>query len=443
MQVTASSSSRLRRVGHYPGSTRLARIRELVNNPETKRRRLKLLTSIHDCFMLGARPAGYEGFFRSYSQGQGTLTVLGDENCRNFEDGVDALLRTDQKLQSSLSYKAFEEGVVALMRRTVPRGSAPTISECEEMWSQFETMPVEEYQVIRPVHGVSLGATPKVLTLGSFRFFDVSLHANEVITNERVGLPSWFRKDHSGICVECRVMAREVDKALELADHLYRQLEMILTAMIGLRYESYRVRILSVPLGSVLRHAMFTNRAVLSGAERLDPTQVLHLDNPAFTSPGTALASLLSIPGAEGTSLEHRIMRAVEWIGESLLDGSTAGAFIKSATALEVLLREDQEGPITPSIMAQLAECTAYILAQSSEQGVRTEREIKRLYGLRSKIVHSGADTVDVRDYHQFAHIALSLIWQILGDPRYRNMKSVKELHAFLKQQKYSVCKPS
>lgn len=93
------------------------------------------------------------------------------------------------------------------------------------------------------------------------------------------------------------------------------------------------------------------------------------------------------------TEYEKRIRRAIRWMGEARLTANLEDAFVKNSIALESLLLgpggqlSDPRASIG-SITSQLAERAAFLLGRNGEEREKIVKDIRRLYSLRSKIVH-------------------------------------------------------
>jgi hypothetical protein len=91
-----------------------------------------------------------------------------------------------------------------------------------------------------------------------------------------------------------------------------------------------------------------------------------------------------------------RVLRAVRWMGEARRTGNLDDAFVKNSIALETLLLGDGPNFTDPktsigSITSQLAERAAFLLGRHGQERERVAGDVRRLYAIRSSIVHRGA----------------------------------------------------
>ncbi len=87
-----------------------------------------------------------------------------------------------------------------------------------------------------------------------------------------------------------------------------------------------------------------------------------------------------------------RIQRAVTWYSKAVDADTLEERFVNLAIALESLLIGEEQGPYatTGSTSQTLGERVAFLLGDSFENRIQKLRETKRLYSLRSAIVHRG-----------------------------------------------------
>lgn len=83
------------------------------------------------------------------------------------------------------------------------------------------------------------------------------------------------------------------------------------------------------------------------------------------------------------SKLEGRIWTALYWFSEAVDETETNQSLIKYATCLEALFNAREGG-----ISEQISEFTAYVVGQNSQEKMEIYQNIKKLYSLRSKLVH-------------------------------------------------------
>jgi hypothetical protein len=138
--------------------------------------------------------------------------------------------------------------------------------------------------------------------------------------------------------------------------------------------------------------------------------------------------------------LTKKVLLAVDWIGQSIAEKVASSAFIKAAIALEVLFSPKKEF-ISSSITAQISESVAMLLGSNAESRFQTEKEVKDLYGIRSKVAHEGKTDVAYADLAEVQHLAREVVIKMLTLESLKTLATGQDLQQFLKSQKYG-CPP-
>lgn len=155
--------------------------------------------------------------------------------------------------------------------------------------------------------------------------------------------------------------------------------------------------------------------------------------------------------------VERRLLTSIYWYGEALsvevqeekyqivekkvkkkkhhnLEYFKLGErFIKLFTALESILIFSENEPITENI----AERTANLLGTDYEKKLILKRELKRLYSLRSDIIHQGNTFVSHYDLNDLTYIVRSLIFALIEMKDEYGLKTANNLRLFIETKKF------
>jgi len=93
------------------------------------------------------------------------------------------------------------------------------------------------------------------------------------------------------------------------------------------------------------------------------------------------------IASQERSQLDGALLTAVRWLGRASIETRVPEKLLGAAIALEVLILDSNS---TDNIQDRLARRLAFLLEISLESRKSLKKEVKRLYGLRSKIAHEG-----------------------------------------------------
>jgi hypothetical protein len=153
----------------------------------------------------------------------------------------------------------------------------------------------------------------------------------------------------------------------------------------------------------------------------------------------TTLNQLLNKDGDTAlTEMQRKLLSGLRWIGEATKPDTLASRYLKISTALEYLIggESSKEHLTTRGITATLAERAAFLLGENKDQRILLDREVKKFYGLRSKIVHGNRDAIDQSDFFRFSllvrKIALALCYKI------STFRRVEDLQKWVLGQRYT-----
>jgi hypothetical protein len=104
------------------------------------------------------------------------------------------------------------------------------------------------------------------------------------------------------------------------------------------------------------------------------------------------------------------IRRALEWSFDAVIDEDETTQFIKTCIGLEAALTDQVEGM---GITEQLADRCAFLLNKTAEAREDTRRKMRKIYQLRSKIVHGTVLGLSPEDF-KIAEEAKSMLTAIL-----------------------------
>ena len=147
------------------------------------------------------------------------------------------------------------------------------------------------------------------------------------------------------------------------------------------------------------------------------------------------------ILSAENPSVfQQQIIRAIRWFAQGTNSDSKVDAFINYAVALETLLGKEAQDPHIKAagITARLAERTAFLLGVSLDRDQRKQiaRDISKLYGERSKLVHGSSTDVSMKELSLLEEYVRHIIFVLVKQKGYT---AFEELVEWVVNQKFSV----
>jgi hypothetical protein len=372
---------------------------------------------------------------QSYGLGPYALNIIGDENRIRFDLSANKLL--EACFSTTLSKSKFINILVPLLRDRKAAGVEISQADAADFVEYCNSLPINEYRVIRELHGCHIGTSEKPISFGCFTIYDWQRQKELVVPEYYKDKDDFWGNSSHELLVECVVSARDEGRALEIADVLFGRLELALWFMIGHRTSKFEIGIIHYSGARLARHYVIQPQAYTVGSKRHGAFEKAPLNDPYFLETNEQNARLVALIERQESNLQNRLLRSIEWIGQSLVDESPASAFIKATTALEMLFSQNEKGIVTPSIMAQISENCAQIIGSTTEQCLDIEKEIKRLYSIRSAVVHSGKNEVHLNDLANITFLARKVVLTILAEDQYYAKESVEALYDMLKIRRY------
>ena len=102
-------------------------------------------------------------------------------------------------------------------------------------------------------------------------------------------------------------------------------------------------------------------------------------------------------------TMPSRIQHAIMWYSKGINADNTDEQFLNLAISLESLLvGSDGDDPVVSwgSITQKLSERVAFLLGQDCDNRIKIAKDVRELYGIRSKIVHQGYPVSVENLYH-------------------------------------------
>ena len=396
------------------------------------------LNSIVDLFQWGYPSEKKEGLctiFCAYPEEP--LTLIG-ENRQKFQSSVSALLCSLPSVKGTVSKEFIIEKLIPIVRKKKIAGEPFSSSDADDFKRKICDIPRQVYRVFRPIHGVDVAVDKIPVKFGDFI---IDFGRNFVVADGVDAFPNGVndQKQRDQLFIQCSVDAREASIAVERADEQFYRFELIFRFLIGKRTDRVNVGILNYE-GTQIRDIFIYSedgRPVRSDTSLQGALQPFILKDPSFPEPTPAIIRLFELITRPNNDLEKHILRCAEWTGQALSEPNEAAALVKAAIALEVLFRTDEKSVITASIMAQISESCAFLLGSENKTPLDIEREVKRLYGVRSSVVHSGKDTVDSKDLEAFISICRHIVVRLLSDDEFREIDSASKLAEHFRLKKY------
>lgn len=383
-------------------------------------------------------PSGRSKFF-----GMGaSLISFSGENYDRYHAALLASYSASKEVEKSYSLKTFESKLINWFESSILLKKSASADDAKQFISSLTSTPLKEFSVSREIFGIRVENLNAPVKLGGFMVHTPTSHP-ELIDSRRRFLEVddddlWFGPEPSYL-IEWRAHAREQAKAVENADRQFEVFENFLRFMLGLS-SRFEVGVLNYRgLRSARAYVYSTDGAAGTSASNHGAFEELPICDPWFTSQNNGnqyawcLASLKS-----PNKFQQRLRLAIEWIGQAISEAAPQSSFLKAAISLEIIFTYNEKSIINPSILSQISEGAALLLGSNAHERLDLEKEVKRLYSLRSSIVHSGNTHISNSDREKMISLASSVARKLLICEELTQLASVEQLYQLIKEAKYS-----
>lgn len=352
----------------------------------------------------------------------------------DFQDAVTSLHEDDKELRESFGWEGFKSAALRDIKALKNEVRPPTKDDVAAFFKKMLLIPRVDYSIFREVAGVAID-TPAPLDLGPFRIYRRDRHHAELSADSHA--KEGLFVDAADHLIRVVVSSRDSNFAMELVEEQFLRFDHILAFILGHQNQPHHVSA-SRPGGQArVKSYMATESAAMHAVKRVSQGGAIRLDadDIAGVDGNGKIWEILS--SSTRTKMQERVLLAIEWLGQAQLEMSRANAMLKAAIATEILFNLRRE-PIGPSISNQIAETMAHVLGGNAGAKIRIEREMKRLYGLRSDVTHRGAVHFAQGDIRLLMAFASDAIMTLLTLAPYKNFASEEQFVEHLNVIKYS-----
>lgn len=359
------------------------------------------------------------------------------ENIDQYFNAVREFFALERDVMHSYSIKTFEKKVFAFIAPFVISSEIPERKQVQDFLLGLKSVRVQPHDVYRPVYGIEIEEGVAPVELGPFTIYNTHRHAAEldVVMNGRRETALMDKSEH--YLIRTTVETRDDLRAQELGDEKFEQFEGVVRCVLG-PGTGYDVSVSHSLEPADLRSIVLNSASGLTEIRRAPSIPIFCINDPLFVSTERGFDRLWGLAGASvKNEFNQKVLLAVDWIGQSIAEKVPSSAFIKAAIALEVLFSPKKEF-ISSSITAQISESAAMLLGTDADSRLKTEKVVKDLYGIRSKVAHEGRPDVDYADLFAVQDVARNVIIKLLTSESLKTVETGQALQQYLKAQKYS-----
>jgi hypothetical protein len=353
----------------------------------------------------------------------GKTLVLEGKGLEAYWQAVDEILK-DQFFSDNFSRRYVEQKIVRdYLAQNYKKYLTGSLDIRRGLSRRIQTLRKfnEKYHVIVPLGGIEINRKGNLnvgnVEIGLFRGKDFPFKKLRAIPSLRDFLVTLKGKVVAAIEVQ-----GEPDKAKETA---YSEVTNALNVLrLYVRAFFFRTTDVQIRTSShfVMSSGHFTlvdegTRKIIHGGEnpagsltfKIDKHNLGKMRKNGFSE----LSKMLKMSRRDLTPFEREILLAINWYGMAVDMTDPVLKFLSYAIVLEVLLSK-QERDSDRTITDKLAEGVAFLLGEGYENRKQIKQDVKKIYALRSAIIHGGRDFVEDKESRLVEYIALRSIWRLI-----------------------------
>ncbi|GEM_PF-3269648 len=296
----------------------------------------------------------------------------------------------------------------------------------------FKNQKIKTYKISREIHGVYIEKDK--IKLGDFIIF------NTVKNKETLNK---FRKlcdadEIPQFLIEIDIHAKDIDKAIEIANLKFEQFENIIAFIVGDLSRKKNIKIVN-KIDTTSKKIFISSEKKISHRENSNYSLIIDLDEEYFINKQLGNDKIWKLFSTESSNdLEKRIKNSIEWAGKALKDENDAKVLIQFMFAIECALHiQPKNTIINSSILSLISDNIAFLLYDDFDNRKMISSTFKDLYQKRSDIVHGSSQNVKSQDLNKAFHLCKSIVKKLLTDETYLTFSTAEKLGEHLTNQKF------
>ena len=381
------------------------------------------------------------------------LNVFG-ENIQEFDKKVDEIYKN--KILNQFSKKEIENFIVKVLvsLHFTDKSTTKADNELRTTWENLLNREDIAYDVFTPIYGVEIDKITKIGNFTAYNYADFKNLMENNSASPEDALPSIFDEEAGNEFnyLKISVNAKSAQRATELAKPQFELFECVAkfltSGMFGFS-DSVDIGIFNYKKLNSHRISVVTQNGLVSKTTSFQgastSVSISHLYQfPIFRKIWEILKKNIE---KKSTEFENRLVNAIRWVSMAHSENSDAVRCVQYVFALESLLANNPKRDfITPSVAYQLAEYSAFIVGENitnnkipkAEIRKRIFDDVKKMYSLRSSIVHGNGKDTAKEDLRLARNLIYQIIFAVVQNKSILSFTSMKELSDWIKELKFS-----
>jgi hypothetical protein len=247
----------------------------------------------------------------------------------------------------------------------------------------------------------------------------------------------YFSHRQSNHLISIKVTARDNDKTIELTDELCEKFQNVFSYAMSDIVRSHSVKIFDF-LGWQHITKVICQKDSVGSSSSNNGLQLVSVTDPFFRKSeigNDIVWSLITKP--KKNEIERRLLNAIEWIGKAVDDKDPSKSIVQYVFALESMLQSKERDFISPSILSQIGDWLALIIADSVQDRKAILKHFKDIYSIRSAVAHGATKQISLDDLAIAMQLSKRLTMAFLVTKPYCDITSMEQLSTHFTDLKF------
>lgn len=360
-------------------------------------------------------------------------------NPDEYNQCIEEIFLSDKTVSSRFSRKSIFKHIESIILDHRKKDIEFTQDAAKSFFEQFHKLSPNSVNVIAPISGIRLDKIKGQFDVSVFKFGKLEELEFPIANQEGFYIKT--------VIDNCYDQFIAIDKAKNAFDDFDR-----LTIFISGKNDNSILIKTGLPLYPSISHEKMyvetSSYQVIDDTGKFDQSNInnrylekIPVDNDFFCK-NAHLIKLWEIYEKKHTNkdlsdIEKRIINASLAVGESAKSGNIKNSILYTCIALEILFSFDEGSIFQRSIADRLADAFAFIVAKNKDSRLFTVKLLKRVYRMRSALVHGGEKQLN-KNYVAINILLRLAISKLLNNKKFAHIRKIDNLYDMVRDAHYS-----
>jgi len=374
------------------------------------------------------------------------IVISGRKRIVEFKKLCQKLWRDNNDIYQTISYQTFESGIIETLRNSIEQNYEFDTNKLKVLQTEFSKRKITKYEIFKELKGCKI-TSHQPIKINDFTFYNWPEHYNIIKEEYPIAFtkayPSFYNEHFKKVLVSYKIESRDYDRANEIADNKFKQLENILRFLFTHSGHCNQYRDLyEIGFFELRQESWLDSKVISKGAKGghmkiVGNYRTLRLNKTLLINDKKTKIVWGLLQKSNNSKLKTRLLNSIEWIGKAKHELEPEKAFIQFLFAIEALMNFNEHGIISPSISYGMKESIAFLIGKNSEERLEIDEVFTKLYEIRSSIVHGGKKEFTSFDIEDANNLAERIVYKFISTPKLMEM-SIDRIRTEIKKRKYA-----